>query len=460
MRAKVILIFVLLLVWTAPAIPKEHDSVLLEKPQKNPSSSDNVPGGKLITLGQGLRLVTKENRAVKIAQGNEAISDADVLKARSPFFPSVNGSLSNTTLAYEPTGIFSTPQGTLAVPTSQREFYAYSLVVQQTLFDFWGNYSRYASSKAIFETKKLDTQRVRNQVAFNFALAYFDLLEAEKLVTVAQEEVERLEAHLRDSRNLYQAGVITRNDVLQAEVRLADGRQKLIAARNEEAIKTSRLNNLLLWPLQTKTRIVEEKREFLRPLGFNLETAWGRALQERPEILIADGTLKSLRLDEVAKKSDYYPKIFARGGYDYAQNRYQLHEGNWSVIVGMDVNLFSGLSTRADVSKIRSQQHQLLEQRAKLEDDIRLEVQQYMLDLENNRDRIRVTGAAIAQAKENLRINEARYEEGVGTATEVLDAVTLLTVTETNYHRAVYDFSRSEAGVYYSMGVDLAEVYR
>jgi outer membrane protein TolC len=125
----------------------------------------------------------------------------------------------------------------------------------------------------------------------------------------------------------------------------------------------------------------------------------------------------------------------------------------------MGVNLFNGGSTRADVLKSRSQQYQLLEQRAKLVDDIRLEVQRYMLDLENARERIQVTQDSMTQAEENLRINRIRYQEGVGTATEVLDAVNLLTVSETNYNRAIYDFRRAEAGVYYAMGKDLREVY-
>ena len=150
------------------------------------------------------------------------------------------------------------------------------------------------------------------------------------------------------------------------------------------------------------------------PVDFNIEAAWKRALEERPEILIADGTLKALQLDEVAKKSDYYPKVFARGSYDYMQNSYQVHEGNWSLILGMNVNLFNGGSTRADVMKSRSQQYQLLEQRAKLVDDIRLEVQKYLLDLENARERDQVTRDAMEQAKENLRMNRVRYEEGVG----------------------------------------------
>ena len=70
-----------------------------------------------------------------------------------------------------------------------------------------------------------------------------------------------------------------------------------------------------------------------------------------------------------------------------------------------------------------------------------------------------VTKDAIGQAEENLRINTIRYSEGVGTATEVLDAVTLLTVAETNFYKALYDYKRAEAGLIYSVGWDLSEVY-
>lgn len=56
--------------------------------------------------------------------------------------------------------------------------------------------------------------------------------------------------------------------------------------------------------------------------------------------------------------------------------------------------------------------------------------------------------------------NRVRYEEGVGTATEVLDAVTLLTVAETNYYRSLYDLRRAESATLYSMGKDLPEVYK
>jgi len=59
---------------------------------------------------------------------------------------------------------------------------------------------------------------------------------------------------------------------------------------------------------------------------------------------------------------------------------------------------------------------------------------------------------AIAQAEENLRINRERYREQVGTATEVLDAQSLLTETTSNYYRALYDRAIAQAEVLKAQG--------
>jgi outer membrane protein TolC len=307
--------------------------------------------------------------------------------------------------------------------------------------------------------KKLDTARVQSLSALQFTRVYFDLLEAERLVAVAQAEVERLDAHLKDAQNLYAAGAITKNDLLQAEVRLKDGTQRLLSARNLRALRASSLNNILVRPLDKPVRVVDIAFEPEAP-PFTLDEAWDRALKDRPEIRIVDGALRVFKLEETARKADYFPTFFVKGGVDYSQNQYLAHDTNWSAIFGMSVNLFSGGATRAGVARVRSQQDQVLKQRAKLVDDVKLEVQAYALDLNSARERIQVNRGAAEQAQENLRINKVRYDAGEGTATEVLDAVTLLTTAETNYIRAIYDFRRSEAGMYYAIGKDLREVYK
>ncbi len=411
---------------------------------------------EMLTLSQGLQRVGENNRVIKITAQQERISEADTLVAKSALLPSMNASANQTFLSNQPTALF----GQQAVPTAEKSFASYSLAVQQLLYDFEGSSSRYKASKAIFETKRLDTRRVRNQVSLDFCVAYFDLLEAEKLVRVAQKEVESVSSHLRDAKNLYENGVITRNDLLQAEVRLSDARQRLLNAKNLRAINASRLNTALSQPLSVEIEVLdiqESPSDYLFP---DREQAWEAALRERPEIRIVDETMRSLNLEERSRRAEFFPRFFAGASYDYTENRYMLHQGSASLVLGMTVNLLSGGSTRAELLKTESRKVQLLEQRARLEDEIRLEVEKNILDLRNARERMIVTKDAVGQAEENLRINRVRYEEGVGTATEVLDAVTLLTVAETNYYRSLYDLRRAEAAVLYSMGKDLGEVYR
>lgn len=415
-----------------------------------------VLSAEVLTLPEGLRIVTEESRVLKITRQEESISEADTLLAKAKMLPEINASVDQTFLAHQPTAIF----GVQSVPTSNKDFYTYSLSVQQTLYDFKGNVSKYEASKAVLETKRLDTKRVRNLVAIQFALIYFDVLESEKLIQIAEKEVERLEGHLRDAQSLYAEGVITKNDLLQAEVRLSDARQRLVSARNNRAINVSRLNAALARPLNIDLRVMDITAipgDYAIP---ELEKKWEVALKNRLEMKIVDETLRSLDLGAVSVRSEYYPKFFVTGGYDFMENRYQLHEGNWQLIVGMSLNIFKGGSTRAQLSKIENQKLQLLQQRAKLEDDIRLEVERYVLDLKDARERVAVTKEAVGQAEENLRINRIRYTEGVGTATDVLDAVALMTVAGTNYYKALYDLQRAEAAVLYAQGQDLTEVYK
>lgn len=435
-----------------------------------------------LKLAEGLKLAVEKSRQINITAYEERAAQAEALIDRARLLPSVNAAAGGTALTDQPGALF----GPNILPLSQKDFLAYSLSIQQTLYDFEGNASRYAAGKIRAGAKKLETLRVRNLVVIDFALSYFDLLESQKMMTVAELEVERLTAHFNNTRTLLEEGAITRNDLLQAEVRLADARSRLIGATNTRAVNASRLNNSIAQPLNTPVSAIDsdyivpampvpavrattpimtppamlpDMTPYMTPPGMTIEQAWKLAAAQRPEIRIVDETMKSLDLDETARKSELYPRLIAKGGYDYTQNRYQTPQGNWSVTLGLGINLYSGGSTKAELMKIDAQRGRLREQREKIIEDIRLEVFRYMHDAATAQERIGVTKDAVRQAEENLRINRSRYQEGVGTSTEVLDAVTLLTGAETNYYKSVYDAKKAEAAVLYVVGRDLTEVY-
>lgn len=411
--------------------------------------------GEVLTISDGLKYLVENNRSMKIAQREESIYEANTMLIKASLLPSINASASFTKQAYQPQAKF----GFLTVPMAEKDFLHYNLSVQQTLYDFNENYSRFKASKAVLNTKRYDTLRIKNIVSLEFLMNYFNLLEADKMIIVAQKEVERLEAHLNDARNLYEQGLITKNDLLQAEVKISDAKQRLLSAKNNRKIIESHLNTLLARSTIEEIQAIDIEKEPLIFIEQDLEKAWEIAEKNRAEVKIIDESLKALDLEKISKQSEYLPKLFLKAGYDYTENRYQVHEGNWSLIFGTGLNLFSGGATKAEILKIENQKSQLLEQRNKLIDDIKLEVEKYYIDIKNALERINVTKGAIQQAEENLRINKIKYEEGLGTATDVIDAVTLLAVAEINYYKALYDLRRAQSGYIYSMGKDLQEAY-
>lgn len=82
-----------------------------------------------------------------------------------------------------------------------------------------------------------------------------------------------------------------------------------------------------------------------------------------------------------------------------------------------------------------------------MEERTRLEYALAVSDMLVARDRISVAEKAITQGVENLRITKDRYQEHVGTATEVIDAQTLLTRTRTDYYRSIFDLQVAAARV-------------
>jgi outer membrane protein TolC len=193
--------------------------------------------------------------------------------------------------------------------------------------------------------------------------------------------------------------------------------------------------------------------------GITLEQGWAAAETESPELQVIDAGIRAKEESVKSVQAEYLPNFFLSGGYQYQENEFMVHQDNWSLIAGVNINLSSGGATSSRVGMGKGELLSLRITRDKLLDAVRLDVKSAYLDLQSSAQRIEVMKTSVASAEENLRLQRLRYREGVGTAIEVLDAVTLLSTAETNSWRALYGFGRAEAGLLYSMGRDLMGEY-
>ena len=233
-----------------------------------------------LSLEEGLKIITETGRDVKIAQSNEESSREAVSLARSPWLPFVDLYGRETWLQYQPQVV--TPNGAFA--TSQQKFATYGIRATQLLYDFGKTSAGIDAARYGLQTREIETVFIKNQSALEFVVAYLDLLESDKLLQVAAEEVKNYEAHKRDTEVRLQAGVVTRNEVLQVDVTLADSRQRLLSAENLRSVRESRIDSLLLRPLNDP--VVPEEIKAGHATTMTLEEAWTSAEASRPRLCL------------------------------------------------------------------------------------------------------------------------------------------------------------------------------
>jgi outer membrane protein TolC len=191
----------------------------------------------------------------------------------------------------------------------------------------------------------------------------------------------------------------------------------------------------------------------------SLEESWSAAESLNHDLQDLDARIRAREEHVTSLRGEYLPSVFVSGGYEYNENRYMVHQDNWSVIAGVNISLFAGGSTDAKVGMAKSEVVSLRMTRQKLLDAIRMEVQAAWLEVQSSLKRIDVALSAVGQAQENLRLQRIRYQEGVAISTDVLDAVTLMITAETNAWKANFGLKRAEAALLYAIGRDLASSY-
>jgi outer membrane protein len=411
------------------------------------------PPAPHLDLKEALRLAWKANPNLQISRLQALIAGEQVVRARSGLLPQVNTQVSQTIyddpLKFKFRAISGLSGGGVAFPQTNRNFWSSQTTVNQLLFDFWGTPSKYQAAIMGHKASLLDTAQTQDNVFLTVAQGYFKTLRAKKLVEVAKQTVFDLKQHLKIAQDQYEFGVVTFNDVLQAKVSLADAEQNLIVAQTDYIDTRSALNKVLMIPVTAPT-VLKDENVMIKPLALNEATE--AALVHRSDLKASEDRIHQQEKTVTETRAQFFPKFYAQAGHFYQVNDSLLHDNQWFAIFGLTWNIFSGLDTKAAVSQAKIKVEQLQEQHKDLNEQVCLDVQNAYLSVKETADRIKTTETAVNQGAENLRLNEERYRESVGTATDVIDAETLVTRTRVNYWTAVYDHQMAKSQMLWAIG--------
>jgi outer membrane protein TolC len=422
-----------------------------------------------LSLQECIETTLKQSVLIRAAREGILGAEAQRKEAFTGFLPKLSTSYSYSRLNTEPTVTSPStsvtlppPIGTVSIPSNTypmgtKDNYNWFLEARQPLFAGGGILANYEANRLTVDIARLEEAALIQDVVRDAKVAYFSILKAEKILVVAKQSVEQLTAHRDTAQSFYDVGLIPRNDLLYAEVELANSRQHLVRAENGVEMAKAKLNTLLRREISAPVRIEDTLNAL--PYEKGLESCIVEALAMRPEIRSHLLRVEQARSIVKLLKSEYYPTVGLVGNYarygdtpGLAGSSYKPQE-NWTVLAFANWNFWEWGKTKYRVDSGQSRENQAAHILTNLRDQIALEVKNAFLRLHEAQTQIQATKKAIEQSEENYRINTERYREQVGTATAVIDAQTILTKARADHFNALGDVNIGRANLERAMGI-------
>lgn len=302
-----------------------------------------------------------------------------------------------------------------------------------------------------------DILRVEQATKYSAIEGYYGLLAYQELQGVYHEAVDNLQGHLDNVQAQYNVGTKAKVDVLSSDVSLANAKTTAITADNNVAIAESNLNNILGLPLETKLNLADHQLPF-DTYNISLQEATDYAMKYRPEVLQAAIAVQQAERNIDIADAGNKPTVAITGGNNWADNTFPGIDANkrsWNIGAGVTYNFYDGGATKAKVNQAKQDLLVARETEQKTREAVQLEVKQAYLNIRSAAQKVEETQTVVDQAHENYRIQNIRYQAGVGINLDVLDAQLSLNEAQVNHIQALYDYNVGIAKLEQVMGVDV-----
>ncbi len=438
-----------------------------------PNVNDNKP--TRLTLPEAVSIAIARN--LRMADSRLAIEEKEHQRrqAFSDFFPTIDLSYSTNWYRYQQQsnaqalGAAQDSRGMKVMPdpaTGIPKVFGYynridpyrafrlTATVTQPLYTGGKLLNEYKYARLGVDYSAIQMEVNRQDLILDVYEAYYQLVQSEKLLQVAEESVRALEALRNQTMEFYKAGVVPKVDVLSTEGQLAQARiQRTQSITDIEKFKAT-LCYLLRYPQETPIRVVQDIS--YRPNNYTLPNIYAIAAANRPEIRQANISVEQAMALVKSSKADLLPSVAVqaigtRMNDDW--NPFDREGVNDWRLQGILTWTFDMFRRRETVQERRATQARTFVARELLIEQIMQEVKNAYEDMKRAESNIRDNRAAVVFRKESFRINQERYKEQVATYTEVLDAQRQLALAEGDYYISLVAYRINQAILERNMGI-------
>jgi outer membrane protein TolC len=286
--------------------------------------------------------------------------------------------------------------------------------------------------------------------------AYFGAVLADEQVATLEAGLASARGHAREADALHRNGVVTRSDVLLAEVKAGELEADLSAARSGMRLARRRLAVVLGTPADTAFTLPDSLPSAAVVRGVAGQAAADLGSPEtRADVRAAGLGAAAARADAARARAALLPRLATFGRLDWssASGPYFGRE-SWTLGVMLDWRPFSGGAELGEVQAARGRRAAAEAQAEATTAQARLEASQADDALGVALERLGIAERAAAQSAEAHRIVARKYEGGVASVVELLDAAAAETRSRLAFSQARYDVIAAATARRQALGLD------
>ena len=328
----------------------------------------------------------------------------------------------------------------------------------QLIFD--GSYFIGLKAARVFsELSQKDYLLTKSNIAEQVTKAYYTVLVNRERKQLIRSNLGRLDTLLFETKMLYENGFAEKIDVDRIRVQFNNIKTELNRIDRLNEVSLVLLKYQMGMPLDQGLALkgsiqdIELSSEFIDTDSYDYRNRFDYAkLMVNQELV---------RLDIKNYQMQYLPKLTANANYGYNTGSEEFvgltNFDNWfqlgSAGASLRVPIFDGLRKHNQIQKNKIQLQQVENSARLLQNTIDLEIVQAQIQLENSLEELNTQQENLDLARDVYDVTRIKYQEGVGSNLEVVDAETSLKQAETNYFNSLYNALIARVDLKKALGV-------
>ncbi len=402
-----------------------------------------------LSLKQAIDFALTNQLNVKNALVEEKISKQKVNEITGLGTPQISGSAEinhfiEIPTTFVPGEFFGGEPGSFS-PVQFGQPYTASVGVTATQLIFDGSYLvGLQASRAYQDLSRKQTHQTKIETAVAVSKAYYNVLVVKEQLGLVVKNVERLKKLRDDTKAVYEAGFAEKLDFDRVDLAYNN-----ILVQQKNVTRLIELSNSLLkfqmgMDQKTELQLTDQLNE---SLWNNLNLPETADATKRSEYSVLKAAHRLQELDLKRYKSAYLPSLAAFGSVSANASRNDFNIFNTSykwfptAIVGarLSVPIWDGLQKNSKIQQSKLELEKVNNQVNNLEQAVSLEFSSSKTKLQNNLEMLETSKRNREIATEIVRASKLKFDNGVGSSLEVIDAESSLKEAETNYFSALYE---------------------